>query len=69
MFLALYGFNQSLTREAIRAMITSEAGLIEFDEALSFRRDHPLIAQLAAAAAVGMTSEQVDDLFRQAATL
>lgn len=35
--------------------------------ALTFRRDHPLIGAMAAA--LGITEEQVDDLFRVAATI
>lgn len=40
---------------------------IDWADALEFRRDNPTIAALAAA--LGLTSAQVDDLFRAAATL
>lgn len=59
---------QGITRAAIRAQIgDDEAALIEYDEATTFDRPHPLVASLAAA--MGLTSAQVDDLFRTAATL
>lgn len=66
LLLALVGIG--VTRSAIRAQIgDNEAGLIEFDEASTFDRTHPLVASLATA--LGMTSSQVDDLYRTAATL
>lgn len=66
LLLALYG--AGITREQIRGMLEgNEAALIEYDEALTFRRDHALIASLANA--VGLSSAQVDDLFRSAAAL
>lgn len=44
-----------------------EAAHIEWEYASGVRRDSPLIAQLGPA--LGLTAEQVDDLFRQGATL
>lgn len=44
-----------------------ELALIEFDEAQTFRRDHPLIASLAAA--LGLDAPAVDTAFRAAAQL
>lgn len=37
--------------------------------ALTFRRDHPLIAAMAAPEVLDLTSEQIDDLFRVAETI
>jgi hypothetical protein len=65
LFLALNA--SGVTRSAIRAQISTEEGLIEYDEASTFDRAHPLVAALATA--LGMTTEQVDDLYRSAATL
>lgn len=45
----------------------NEPALIEFDEALSFAREHPLIGALAAQ--LGLSAAEVDDLFRAAALL
>lgn len=56
-----------ITRAQVRGMLTTEAALIEFDEATTFARAHPLVAQLAAA--LGLTAEQVNEAFRNAATL
>lgn len=56
-----------ITRPQVRGMITTEAALIEFDEATTFARAHPLVSQLATA--LGLTKEQVDEAFRNAATL
>lgn len=39
---------------------------IDWADALEFRRDHPLIAAMGAA--LSLTSGQIDDLFRAAAT-
>lgn len=44
-----------------------EAALIDWNDAANFERDNTLIAAMAAA--LNLTSEQVDDLFRTAATL
>lgn len=57
-----------VTRAMIHAQIgNNEAALIEFDEAMDFRRDHPLVAQIGAA--LGFTAAQIDDAFRSAAAL
>ena len=56
-----------VTRAQLRAMLTTEAALIEFDEAQEFRREHPLVAQLAGA--LGMTAADVDAGFIAAAQL
>jgi len=57
----------NLTRSQLRASLTDEASLIDFDEAQTFRRDYPLLLSLAKA--LGYTTEQIDDLFRLAETL
>jgi hypothetical protein len=44
-----------------------DAAAIEWDYASEYRRDHPLIAQLGAT--FGLTSEQIDDAWREAMTL
>lgn len=55
--------------DAIAAMEgqAGEEARIEWAYAAELRRDHPLIAAMAEA--LGLTSEQVDDLFRTAETL
>lgn len=40
---------------------------IDWADALEFRRDYPLIAGIGSS--LGLTSEQIDDLFREAAKL
>lgn len=66
LLLALYG--AGITRSQIAAMLAgNEPALIEYQEALTFRRDHPLIASLGGA--LQMESEQIDQLFLQAAAL
>lgn len=66
LLLALYG--AGITRSQIAAMLAgNEPALIEYEEALTFRRDHPLIASLGGA--LQMDSEQIDQLFLQAAAL
>jgi hypothetical protein len=50
-----------ITRAQIRAMLTDEQDLIDFDEALTFRRDNALIATLATA--LGKTPQEVDEVF------
>lgn len=64
-FLAVYTVF-GLTREQLRAQLTSEAAKIDFDEASQFKRDYPLL--LGMAQSMGYTSAQLDDLFRLAAT-
>lgn len=55
-----------ITRAQIKQTIGGDpVGLIEYEEASSFDRSHPLIDALGAA--MGMNSAQVDDLFRAAA--
>lgn len=44
-----------------------EAAQIEWEYATTYAREHPLIAQIGAA--LGMTTEQIDALWRQAAPL
>lgn len=60
LFLALYAAT-GLTRAQLRAGITDEAALIEFDERRYIARSHPLVASLAAA--LGLSSAQVDAIF------
>lgn len=68
LFLVLAGLPQPITRAALRAMLEgNEPALIEFDEALSFAREHPLIASLAGQ--LGLSDADVDDLFRAASQL
>lgn len=66
LFLWLYSA-KGITRAQVRALITTEPGLIAFDEAQDFHRDHPLVAQLAGA--LGMSAADVDQGFRDAAKL
>jgi hypothetical protein len=64
--LALIGYGIPLAQ--IDAAINgNEAAKVEWDFALEIRRDHALLN--AFAAALGLTSGQVDDLFRLADTL
>jgi hypothetical protein len=68
LLLVLASQDPPITREAIRGMLTgNELGLIEFDEAMSFERSHPLIGQLALA--LGMDEATVDQLFIAAKAL
>ena len=69
LFLALLQVDETLTRDAIRAMLSTEAQRIELDEAADFERAHPMVAALAAHPTLNLTSDQVDDIFRAAATL
>lgn len=57
----------SLTRETIRASLTTEAQRIEFDEALFFHRDHALVVSMGAS--LSLTSAEIDALFIAAAQL
>jgi len=66
LFLWLFA-THNVTRAQLRAMLTTEAALIEFDEAQEFRREHPLVAQLAGA--LGMTAADVDAGFIAASQL
>jgi len=50
-------------------MLSTEAQRIELDEAADFERAHPMVAALAAHPSLNLTSDQVDDIFRAAATL
>ena len=59
--------NKNVTRAQLRAMLSTEAALIEFDEAQEFRRTHPLVGQLASA--LGMTEAQTDTAFTEASAL
>lgn len=66
LFLWLNGL--SLTRAALRTQLAgNEAALIELEEATEFQRAHPLVAQLGQT--LGLSSAQIDDAFRNAATL
>lgn len=44
-----------------------EAALIEWQDALTYRRDHPLVVMLGAA--LGLTEAQIDNAWQGAATL
>lgn len=46
---------------------TRETAMIEWQDAQTYRRDHPLVAMLGAA--LGMTSTQIDAAWMEAATL
>jgi hydroxymethylpyrimidine pyrophosphatase-like HAD family hydrolase len=59
-FLAIYNDKQ-ITPEQIRAQITDQAALIEFDYAEKYYRGNPLIDILGVA--LGYTKEQLDYLF------
>jgi len=52
--------------EALPDPVMRAGALIEWDHAQSIQRQHPLIAQLAAA--FGKDDAWIDDLFREAAT-
>jgi hypothetical protein len=68
LLLVLASQDPPITRDAIRGMLAgNELGLIEFEEAMSFERAHPLIGQLATA--LGMDEATVDQLFIAAAQL
>lgn len=56
-------------RAAVDAAVANAGGETQdtYDNALNFERDHPML--LAMAQSLGVTSEQLDDLFRLAATL
>lgn len=57
-----------ITRAALRTQLAgNEAALIELEEATEFQRAHPLVAQLGQT--LGLDSAQIDDAFRNAATL
>ena len=58
LFLALLDISPGLTRTAIRAGITAESDLIEFDEAQSFERSHPMVATLSSSLGI-----DADDVF------
>jgi len=64
LFLALLAHDAQLTRANLRAMITDEAGLIEFDEAMEFRIDHPLVVELSVALGIDKA-----EIFRAAVLL
>lgn len=68
LFLALLATNPALTRNAIRASLgDNEAALIEFDEAITFSREHPLVSSLATS--LGLNSDAVDAIFISASSL
>ena len=67
LFLAVHG-PLGLTRAQLRASLGDDEGaLIEFDEAQTFQRTHPLVSGLAIQ--LNLSTAQVDDIFRTAATL
>lgn len=64
LLLALYA--AGITRGQIKQMLQgNEPALIEYEEALTFKRDHPLIVSMGAA--LGKTAEEIDQLFIAAA--
>lgn len=67
MLLALLQLPTPITRAEIRAMLATEEALVEYEEAQTFRRDHPLVNALAYAK--GLTSSDLDNLFTAASTL
>jgi hypothetical protein len=68
LLLVLANLDTPILAESIEAMIGDNVnGLIEFRNAGSFERAHPLVGQLAAA--LGLSEDQVDEMFRQASTL
>lgn len=66
LLLALYAAYGIAEAQILAQLGGEESARIEFARALSFEREHPLVAQLAAA--MGLTSAQVDDLYRDAAS-
>ena len=68
LLLVLASLEPPILPSMIEAMIgDNQIGLIEFQNAGSFERSHPLVAQLATA--LDMTPEDVDNIFRQASKL
>jgi hypothetical protein len=68
LLLVLASLETPILPSMIEAMIgDNQIGLIEFQNAGSFERSHPLVAQLATA--LDMTPEDVDNIFRQASKL
>lgn len=66
--LSLWLNGLGITRAALRTQLAgNEAALIELEEATEFQRAHPLVAQLGQT--LGLSSAQIDDAFRAAATL
>lgn len=61
-FLAIYQ-DKGITPEQIRAQITDQGALIEFDYAEKYYRGNPLIDVLGSA--LGYTKEQLDYLFQE----
>ena len=61
-FLAIYQ-DKGITPEQIRAQITDQGALIEFDYAEKYYRGNPLIDLLGAS--LGYTKEQLDYLFQE----
>lgn len=68
LLLVLASLEPPILPSMIEAMIgDNQIGLIEFQNAGSFERSHPLVAELATA--LQMTPEDVDNIFRQASKL
>jgi len=68
LLLVLASLENPILPAMIEAMIgDNQIGLIEFQNAGSFERSHPLVAELATA--LEMTPEDVDNIFRQASKL
>lgn len=65
LLLVLASMESPIFPEDIEEMIgANKIGLIEFRNAGVFERSHPLVSQLGVA--LNMTSDQIDDLFKQA---
>jgi len=68
LLLILASLENPILPAMIEAMIgDNQIGLIEFQNAGSFERSHPLVAELATA--LSMSTEDVDNIFRQASKL
>lgn len=68
LFLALANLDPPVTRSQIKQVIGSdEKALIEFEEALMFDRNHPLVGSLGAA--LSMDAPKIDQLFKLASQL
>jgi hypothetical protein len=65
--LRLWLLSVGIPLAAIDAQLTDDAARIEWEYSLEIRREHPLVAHLAAA--LGLSDAQVDDAFRTAAML
>ncbi len=60
-FRALYQINPAFTKDFLRAQLSQYEHIVDFEDALHFRRDNLLL--IAMAAGLGFTSADLDNLF------